>query len=61
MDPRIEPAGDGSGERLALIENRSSGLGPGHSEFSALRANGRPDIRLALRPARSSDGDALQT
>jgi GNAT superfamily N-acetyltransferase len=26
-----------------------------------LRANLRPDIRLALRPARSSDGDALQT
>ena len=25
-----------------------------------LRAKGRPDIRLALRPARSSDGDALQ-
>ncbi len=26
-----------------------------------LRAKGSPDIRLALRPARSSDGDALQT
>jgi GNAT superfamily N-acetyltransferase len=25
-----------------------------------LRAKGRPDIPLALRPARSSDGDALQ-
>jgi len=39
----------------------SSGRGPGHPEFSVLRANGRPDIRLALRPARFSDGDALQT
>jgi hypothetical protein len=26
-----------------------------------LRAKGRPEIRLALRPARSSDGDALQS
>ena len=26
-----------------------------------LRARGGPDIRLALRPARLSDGDALQT
>ena len=26
-----------------------------------LRAKGRPDIRLALRPARPSDGDALQS
>ena len=30
-------------------------------EFRMLRAKGRPDIRLALRPARSSDGDALQS
>jgi GNAT superfamily N-acetyltransferase len=26
-----------------------------------LRAKGRPDIRLAVRPSRSSDGDALQS
>ena len=39
----------------------ASGLDPGRSEFSVLRANRRPDIRLALRPARSGDGDALQT
>jgi GNAT superfamily N-acetyltransferase len=39
---------------------RSSGLDAGHSEFSVPRANRRPDVRLALRPARSSDGDALQ-
>jgi GNAT superfamily N-acetyltransferase len=38
-----------------------SALDPGPSEFRALRATRRPDIRLALRPARSSDGDALQT
>jgi len=34
---------------------------PGHSEFRMLRAERLPDIRLALRPARSTDGDALQT
>ena len=38
-----------------------SALDPGHLEFPMLRAKRRPDIRLALRPARSSDGDALQT
>ena len=31
-----------------------------HSEFRVLRATRWPDFRLALRPARSSDGDALQ-
>jgi GNAT superfamily N-acetyltransferase len=36
-------------------------LDPGHSEFRMLRAKGWPDIRLALRPARPGDGDALQT
>ena len=38
-----------------------SALDPGHSEFRTLRAKRRPNIRLGLRPARSSDGDALQT
>ena len=33
----------------------------GHSEVLTLRPKRRPDILLALRPARSSDGDALQT
>ena len=32
----------------------------GHSEVLTLRENRRPDILLALRPARTSDGDALQ-
>ena len=36
-------------------------LDPGHSELRTLRAKRRPDIRLALRPVRFSDGDALQT
>jgi GNAT superfamily N-acetyltransferase len=38
-----------------------SALDTGRSEFGRLRAKGRADIRLAFRPARSSDGDALQT
>jgi GNAT superfamily N-acetyltransferase len=37
-----------------------SALDPSRSEFRMLRANVRPDIRLALRPARLSDGDAVQ-
>jgi hypothetical protein len=36
-------------------------LDPGRLEFRVLRANVRPDIRLILRPARLSDGDALQS
>jgi GNAT superfamily N-acetyltransferase len=36
-------------------------FGADHSEFRMLRAKRRPDIWLALRPARLSDGDALQT
>src|SRR5271157_358263 len=38
-----------------------SALDPGHSDFLLLRAKRWPDIRLALRPARSDDGDALQS
>jgi len=38
-----------------------SALDPGHSEVRMLRAKRRPDTWLALRPARSCDGDALQT
>jgi hypothetical protein len=37
-----------------------SALYPGPSELLALRAKGKPDIRLVLRPVRSSDGEALQ-
>src|SRR5262249_10419250 len=33
----------------------------GCSELRLLRAKGRPDVWLALRPARSGDGDALQS
>jgi GNAT superfamily N-acetyltransferase len=45
---RYAPAGDG-------------GLDPDRAEFRVLRARGRPEIWVALRPARSSDGDALQS
>ena len=38
-----------------------SALDPDRLEFRILRATGRREIRLALRPARSSDGDALQS
>jgi GNAT superfamily N-acetyltransferase len=37
-----------------------SALDPDRSEIRMLRAKRRPDIRLALRPARASDGDGLQ-
>jgi GNAT superfamily N-acetyltransferase len=37
-----------------------SALDPGRSEFPMPWAKRRPDLRLALRPARLSDGDALQ-
>jgi GNAT superfamily N-acetyltransferase len=36
-------------------------LDPDRLEFRMLRTKGRPEIRLVLRPARSSDGDALQS
>ena len=36
-------------------------LDPDRLEFRMLRTKGRSEIRLALRPARSSDGDALQS
>jgi GNAT superfamily N-acetyltransferase len=38
-----------------------SALDPRPSEFRVLRAKDRPDVRLALRPAHSGDGDALQS
>jgi GNAT superfamily N-acetyltransferase len=38
-----------------------SALDPDRLEFRMLRAKGRLETRLALRPARLSDGDALQS
>ncbi len=38
-----------------------SAFGAAHSEFRMLRAKGRPGVWLALRPARLSDGDVLQS
>ncbi len=38
-----------------------SATGRDRLESRILRSDDRPDIRLALRPARSSDGDALQS
>ncbi len=52
-DRFVEPA-----PRASLNE---SAFGACHSEFRMLRAKRRPDFWLALRPARLSDGDALQT
>jgi GNAT superfamily N-acetyltransferase len=52
-DRFVEPAPYAHADELLLDRGRS--------EFRVLRAKRRPDIRLALRPARSSDGDALQT
>jgi GNAT superfamily N-acetyltransferase len=37
-----------------------SGAYPGRSELLTRRVKGNPDIRLILRPVRSSDGEALQ-
>jgi GNAT superfamily N-acetyltransferase len=48
----IEPA------RYARADE--SALDPDRLEFRILRAKGRSEIRLALRPARLRDGDALQ-
>jgi GNAT superfamily N-acetyltransferase len=42
------------------VQADEGAFGAGHSEFRMLRAKRFPDIGLALRPARLSDGDALQ-
>src|SRR5260370_2637559 len=47
-------------EPAAHAHADESALDPDHSEFRILQAKRWPDIRLVLRPARSSDGDALQ-
>jgi GNAT superfamily N-acetyltransferase len=49
----VEPAPRAHADGSALDLRRS--------EFRMLRAKGRPDIMLALRPARLSDGDTLQS
>jgi hypothetical protein len=48
-------------EPMPYPQANENALEPGRSEFRTLRARRLPGIRLALRPARSSDGDALQT
>ena len=52
---------DGFVEPAPHASLNESAFGAGHSEFRMLRAKRRPDFWLALRPARLSDGDALQT
>ena len=52
--PLCEPARHLHANGLALDAGR-------YSEFRVPRATRWPDFRLALRPARCSDGDALQT
>ena len=44
-----------------LSNDRSAGRPKGLWELRFLRTRRGPDVGLALRPARSSDGDALQT
>jgi GNAT superfamily N-acetyltransferase len=56
-----EPLHGGLVEFARLARAGESALDPDRLEFLMLRAKGRPDIRLALRPARPSDGDALQS
>jgi GNAT superfamily N-acetyltransferase len=48
-------------EPAPRVHANESALHRGHTEFRGLRAKRWPDVRLTLRSARSSDGDALQT
>jgi GNAT superfamily N-acetyltransferase len=48
-------------ESAPHAHTNESALDPGPSELLTLRATRKPDIRLVLRPVRSSDGEALQT
>jgi GNAT superfamily N-acetyltransferase len=52
---------DRFGELAPHASLDESGFAPGHSDFRMLQARRRPEIWLALRRARLSDGDALQT
>jgi GNAT superfamily N-acetyltransferase len=47
-------------ETAPHVRANESALYPGPSGLLALRAKGKPDTRLVLRPVRSSDGEALQ-
>jgi GNAT superfamily N-acetyltransferase len=44
-----------------VVHADETALEPGRSEFRVLRAKDRQDVRLVLRPVRSSDGDAVQS
>jgi GNAT superfamily N-acetyltransferase len=48
-------------EPVRYLHADESGLDPDRFEFRMLRAKGTAENRLALRPARLSDGDALQS
>jgi GNAT superfamily N-acetyltransferase len=52
---------DNFAEPAFYAPTNETALYPGSSELLTLRATGKPDIRLVLRPVRSSDGEALQT
>jgi len=56
----LAPLHDRLVQPAPLAHAGESALDQGYSEFRVPWATRRPDIRLALRPARSSDGDALQ-
>jgi GNAT superfamily N-acetyltransferase len=47
-------------EPAPYARTNKSALYPGPWEPLTLRAKGKPDVRLVLRPIRSSDGEALQ-
>ena len=47
-------------EAVLHPDTNESALSLGLSELLTLRAKGKPDIRLLLRPVRSSDGEPLQ-
>ena len=55
------PLYDRLDEPAPYAHGDENALDPGYRESRMLAAKRRPDLRLALRPARSSDGDALQT
>ena len=48
-------------ESAPRVFARGRSLETDRPEFRLLRVNGRPEIRLRLRPARMCDGDALQS
>ena len=56
-----EPLHPGFVELARSARGCESALDRDRLEFRMVRANGGPECRLALRPARPSDGDALQS